>query len=62
MATKAIADYVGKECGRAMRSLVNNLVETTFIEPQAPAVQASTRTNQPQVNPVRMEKWRTELN
>ena len=60
--TKAIADYVGKECGRAMRLLVNNLTETTFTEPTAPAVPTSTRGGQQQINPVRIEKWKTELN
>ena len=61
MTTKAIADYVGKECGRAMRSLVNNLTETTFTEPMAPAVPASTRGSQQQINPVRMENGRLNL-
>ena len=56
--TKAIADYVGKEFGAAMRTLVNISVETIFTKPR----QLEPDEEGEAVNPLDVEEWKTKLN
>ena len=56
--TKAIADYVGKEFGAAMRTLVNTSVETIFTKPVKPEPEG----DEDKVDPLDIEEWKTKLN
>ena len=56
--TKAIADYVGKEFGAVMRTLVNTSVETIFTKPRKPEPDE----DEEKVDPLDIEEWKTKLN
>ena len=56
--TKAIANYVGKEYGRDMRTLVSHLTENTFTKP----MQSTPESGQATASQMEVEEWKTKLN
>ena len=56
--TKAIADYVGKECGAAMRTLVMSGREQRLLKPRQP----TPRDGEDKVSTLDIEEWKTKLN
>ena len=55
--TKAIADYVGKDCGVAMRTLVLKQREQKIVKPKQP----TPRDEDDEVSPLDIEEWKTKL-
>ena len=56
--TKAIADYVGKECGAVMRTLVMSGREQRLVKPRQP----TPRDGEDKVSTLDTEEWKTKLN
>ena len=56
--TKAIADYVGKDCGVAMRTLVLKQREQKIVKPKQP----TPKDEDDEVSPLDIEEWKTKLN